>query len=572
LRSNVLRSLAFYSTTSSLCAEKELLASKDGENNTEAENATVKLLEEKFRRRLIAQDYNNRRAAYNRQVSHLRRSYAEEVKKQRETDTATKEAQAKELTRKRLERQRQKNIRSAQNALQQEVIRAQQKVEFEKHLEREQIKRDSKKERFRLARQLAINDLEKEAPLWLTSVEEVEAAFTPEAVQLLWGRPGGILGAPNPSLSSSFWQFETHTWHMDRTYKSRRELLLEQLEEEAYEESNVDHLFWTPERKALWEQLREKARLRAMVQTAGRVELMRRQNLMLEEAAATELGEAPKLVAPPSHTFLTDVEALEREGAAVLLDDPTKFFVFENESVRRGNVKDVEGERQKYVGPTLGAPIALRDRLRDGSYQNRVFPLAVGKVAKPDTRSEREKKQQEREQRMWAAAEASRRQESTAGLDLAAIDQGEDSLVPDVDYNATDLDWDSDDENWKANLDPDADAAILAIPRERRYNEEDIDWVVQKLDEKISHLEQQAEQDLQSLRLETEMEAVGESDLDKAFLSLTDKELFELSDLHERFLSESMSTEEFNDAARAIPGLSVEQIRSIFELSKGAAS
>ena len=178
--------------------------------------------------------------------------------------------------------------------MRQEQIRKQREKEFQEHLKKMQMERDARNERFAIARQLVIDELEKEAPLWLTTPEEVEAAFTSSAEQLLWARPGGVLGAPNPSLDASFWQYETHTWHMDRTYKSQREVLLEQIEELAYEEANVDASFWTPERLAEQEQLEEKARLRAMVHSAGRRELLRKQREILEDRFANEEGEVPR--------------------------------------------------------------------------------------------------------------------------------------------------------------------------------------------------------------------------------------------------------------------------------------
>jgi hypothetical protein len=256
----VVAPLRVYSTTHVLW--EDAAASKKADSETELKN------------KMAARDFNSRRADYNRQVSVLRREYADEVAQQRAADKAEQEARERELTRRRLERQRLKNIRSAENAMNQKALREQRAREFDGHLQLMQIQRDAKNERFAMARQLVIDELEEEAPLWVTTHEEVEAAFTPEAEQLLWTRPGGVFGAPNPSMDTSFWQYETHTWHMDRTYKSQREVLLEELEEMAYEEANIDSSFWTPERVEERVRLEEKARLRAMVHSAGRTELL----------------------------------------------------------------------------------------------------------------------------------------------------------------------------------------------------------------------------------------------------------------------------------------------------------
>ena len=284
-----------------------------------------------------AQDFNIRRAAYNRQVSRLRKAYADEIAAERAAGLAEREALQKEATRKALERQRLKNIRSAQNAIKQEEYRQRRKQEFNEHLEREQAKREEKHRLYTAARQLVIDELEKEAPVWLTTPEEVEAAFTSEAEQMLWARPGGVLGAPNPSLDSHFWQNETHTWHMRKTYKTKREVLLEEVREMAYDDANIDKSFWTPERIEKHENMEQRARLRAEVQLAGRRELLRRQAQMLEDDFAAGKGELPKPAPAPNLKMLANERALEREGSRILMEDPTKFFILEHS--HRSSVK-----------------------------------------------------------------------------------------------------------------------------------------------------------------------------------------------------------------------------------------
>lgn len=523
----------------------------------------------KLRNKLAARDFNNRRAEYKRQVSVLRRDYAEEVARQRAADKAEKEALARELTRQRLERQRHKNIRSAQNAIRQEEIRKEREREFEEHLRQMQIKRDAKNERFMKARQLVIDELEKVAPLWLTTSEEVEAAFTPEAEQLLWARPGGILGEPNPSIDAHFWEYETHTWHMHRTYKSRRQVLLEELEKAAYDEANIDKSFWTEERLGERSRLEDKARLRSMVQVAGRIQLLKRQQELLEEQQRIAKGEIPKPATAPSNRMLRDERAQEREGARLLLENPTRFFVFEGSSKVGG---DDAQEQESYSGPTLGAPIGLRDPLRENSHQNRVFPLVIGKYPRPDVRTEREKKQQEREERMWAAAQAEAHSD-VSEVDLAAQEQTVDDLEPDLDYN--EIQWDSDEEDWNHGLDPEADKDILNTPREKRYSDDDIEWVLAELDGKVQHLEQQFSVDMEGLKQDVKAELRTDSnedgaeldELDKAILSLSAEELMLLSDLDESH--ESMTPGEFAEAIRGI-NLTEDQIKFILQRDRSA--
>jgi hypothetical protein len=513
--------------------------------------------------KLAARDFNSRRAAYNRQVSVLRREYGEEVAKQRAQDKAEQEALERETTRRRLERQRKKNIRSAANAIRQEEIRRQTEREFNEHLEVMQRQRDAKNKTFAKARQLIVDEFEEEAPLWLTTVEEVDAAFTPEAEQLLWSRPGGVLGVPNPSMDCHFWQYETHTWHMDKTYKSQREALLEELEETAYDEANIDKSFWTKERLAEQEKLEEKARLRAMVQSAGVTELLRRQKSMIEDQFSNVEGEIQKAVPAPNMKMLRDNEALEREGARLLMDDPTKFFVFEKSSH-----DDYENDEDpsSYSGPTLGAPTGLRDRLREGSHQNSVFPEMIGKFPKPDMRTEREKKQQEREEKMWAAAQAEA-DSGDADVDIAA--QREEDLTPDINYDELE---DSDDEEWERGLDPVSDTEIMNTPHERRYTEGDIDWVLERLEGKVKHFEQQCIQDVESLKqvIESELRSVEtkSGSIDAAILALSASELLALSDLDDLYVDGKISDEELAVAAKDIPGLTEEQLKEVLERSR----
>lgn len=548
----------FYYSTPSLWEEKASVEAKVAEDQ-----AAIKL-----RNKLAARDFNNRRAAYNRQVTKLRRQYQEEVQRQRAADKAEQEALERELTRRRLERQRIKNIRSAQNALRQEELRKERAKEFEEHLEVMQMQREAKDERFAKARQLVIDELEEEAPLWLTTPEEVEAAFTPEAEQLLWARPGGVLGAPAPSLDSHFWQYETHTWHMNKTYKSMREMLLEELEEMAYVEANVDKSIWTDERLVEQTKLEEKARLRAMVHSAGRTQLLRKQQQMLDDVSKTAEGDVPKPSPVPNLTMLQNDKALEEEGAKVLMEDPTKFFMFESDERSVGN--DEDETHKAYSGPPLGPPIGLRDTLREG--HGRPFPFVVGKTPKPDTRTEREKKLQEREERMLAAAQAESSSDDLA-IELASKQQSLQDLEPDLDYDA--LEFDSDDEEWTKGLDPIADAAIINIPRAQRYKEDDIDWVLEQLGSKRKHFEQQFEQDVVALKrsFETElrrdtMEAHDaqskHDDLETALLSLSSRELIALSDLDDRLAVQgTLSDNEIREAIQEIPGLTEAQVRAI---------
>eukprot|EP00934_Nitzschia_sp_Nitz4_P004960 Nitzschia sp. Nitz4//scaffold48_size128905//19149//20978//NITZ4_003580-RA/size128905-processed-gene-0.72-mRNA-1//1//CDS//3329552922//4950//frame0 len=445
--------------------------------------------------RKIALEYGRRKAAYNRHVKQLRREYMEEYQRHQQEDAAQQEAERAEITRRRLERQRVKNERSVQNAIRQLELRRQNQLAFEDHLIQEQEKRDAKKELYLKAQQLLIDELEQEAPMWLTTAEEVEAAFTPEAEQLLWARPHGVLGVPNPSLDSQYWQYETHTWQMNKTYKTQQDILLEEMEEEVYNSTNVDPEFWTPERIQAQEELEEKAKLRANVRTEGRLSLLKRQQKYLDEENETQEGEPPKPEPVPSLGVLANIKAQEAEGAEALFKDPTKFFVFD--AAAASSTEAAEGD-EGYSGPALGAPVGIRDPLRSGSFEGRVFPRAVGKMPKPDQRTEKEKKRQEREERLWAAAQAQARSDKDQ-IDLAADEDADLGVALDYDDNEG---WDSDDEEWMKGLDPDLDSKLVNMPHEYRYREEDVDWVIERLEQKAKSMENHVRNTVNSMEQE----------------------------------------------------------------------
>ena len=276
-------------------------AKRMNEDFQESEVApTVATVFTKADKKAAARDYNSRRAGYRDQVSVIRKQYFDEIAKEREKEEALVNAEKEETMRRRLERQRLKNIRSARNALLEEEKRLNRETEFKEYLEVKQTERDERRRRYHKARAMVLAELEAEADLWLTTPEEVEAAFTHEAEQKLWARPNGVLGSPSPSVDSHFWQYESHTMHMDKTYKTPRELLLEELMEQIYEESTVDETFWTTERLRDQEHLEEKAKLRAMVRAHGRRALLDKQKEMLEKYFGTAEGEVPKRMPAPS--------------------------------------------------------------------------------------------------------------------------------------------------------------------------------------------------------------------------------------------------------------------------------
>lgn len=348
---------------------------------------------------------------------------------------------------------------------------------------------------------------------------------------------------------------------MDKTYKTKRQVLLEELETMAYEQANVDNTYWSGERLEKQIELEEKARLRALVRSAGRQILLKRQKEMIDESVQSMDQDIPKPKPVPSLKLWTNDAALEKEGARALMNDPTKFFVFENDL----NARDSSSEHgSQYQGPALGEPVALLDPLRQ--HQGSVFPVAVGKIPKPDKRSEREKKQQEREDKMLAAAAE---QQGALDVDLAAEQQTIEDLGPDLDYDNNE--WNSDDEEWTRGLNIETDAEIMNTPSDRRYTEEEIEWVLKTLDGKLKYHEQQFNVEFENLKqqMKSELrqksdspEPVEEDNIEAVLLTLSEKEMMALSDLDDIY-SSGMSDYELASALSEIPSLSKEQAMMI---------
>jgi len=473
------------------------------------------------------QIYNNRRAAYMRAVGNLRKQYAKEVLEQRKFDEKIAAEKKAAQTRKRLERQRLKDIRSVKNALLQEEERTKRHEEFQRELEIAHINRNARKGRYDKARRLILNELQEESAYWLSTPKEVDAAFGRDAVQQLWTNLGGYIGAPMPSDDSDYWKFQSHTWDMSKNFISPREILLEEIEEEGYYEVNVDSKYWTKERLLAKKELREKAKLRALVREEGRKVLLMKQRRMMQdvvheaERATKEEGmmPTPPKISVPSLHVLGNTKAMEKEGAKILEEDPTKFFRFEGRARidDDGNNVGLSDEDKRH----LGKPIRLADPLRDSSPTGTPYPLLIGRIPKPDTRTEREKKRDEREEKMWAAAEEA----SAVAVEFAAEDDIHTGFDP-VDYDELGNRGDDVDVEWEEGLDAEKDAETLAIPREERYSKEDIEWVLDQLKKKISVLKDIEKADRANAMQKTltkqdipkvkDIDAVDESDIEEA--------------------------------------------------------
>ncbi len=470
----------------------------------------------KQQQKLLAQQYNNRRAKYKRAVTKLRHRYALEIQKQTKLDEESKQKQQAIITRKKLERQRLKNIQSAKNAMKQEQFRIAQARKFEEHLKQQAVKRTEREARFHKARALVVAEMEEQAKHWMTTPEEVDAVLCNRQnhfiEQQLWTRPGSFVGEPAPSNDSSFWKYESHTWKIRSTYPLKRDKLLEEIQEIAYDQSNVDYkVYWDDEKIQHQVQLEEKAKLRALVLAAGKKSLLLKQKQLMQDAHAQQkrLNDEegilpPKLDLPvPSTDILANHEAMEREGVKILKEDPTQFFVFANQQDGNSSARDTDedannGDKNTSAKSTttdLGKPIRLVDPVRDGSFTNTPFPEIIGRLPKADLRTEREKKKQEREERMLAAAAAaaSGDKDKKQGDDLELEDDisfGGGIHEENADYLKLANTPDEEDLEWEKGLDSIEDRELLDTPYSERYSEEDIEWTIAQLEKKIENLKE----------------------------------------------------------------------------------
>jgi hypothetical protein len=461
-------------------------------SNTSAQSQNQNsYLSKKARQQKTAQSYNSRRAEYKRAVSELRKQYASTIERQTKLDEESKQKQLALVTRKRLERQRLKNIKSVQHAMLQEQRRVQRKQEFEQHLKHQKEKDQQKQARFHEARKLLVNELEQQATHWMTSKDEVDAVLSttrnPFIDQHLWTRPGSFVGEPAPSTDASFWRYEAHTWKIQSNYPTAKEKLLEDLKQRVYEHTNVDYKkYWTHDEIQHQRELEQKAKLRALVLNEGKKVLLNKQRQLLKDLHhqqqinnTQQLVIPPKLQLPvPSTDILANTEAMEQAGVNALRENPGKFFVFSD--AHRND--DNENETNE-----LGTPIRLVDPIRDSVPTGTPYPELIARLPKPDTRTEREKKKQEREEKMLAAASGDEDKALEADIE-DEISFGSNDV--DVDYDESANFGDEFDREWEEGLDAVHDKHIIDTPFAERYTEEDIDWIISQLQKKVQNLQE----------------------------------------------------------------------------------
>lgn len=457
----------------------------------------------------------------------------------------------------------------AENAKREIDKREERRMEWEKELEITQREREETKERYRKAKQRIVNELEEECHLWLTSAEEVEKALgNPAASQVLWARAGGMFGAPSGSGTAfgddgDFWRYECHTWDPSPTYKSPKEVMLEEMEHISYLQANNSPEYWTEERLAKEEKKEQRARLRAIVREEGRRALLDKQRQMMRDIYGgdnsnnKEKGEkkggrlSPTAMPAPKLDYLADYEAQEREGVEILKRDPRKFFIFESDLPSGSNMgglhnalnagrteegqedatMDGEGISAITSSASLGRPVGLRNPFFNN--QPTAFPLRMGRDLPEDTRTEKEKKRDERQERMRAAAEeAALAAKSGMSYEVAmAAEEDLEDGSEDVDYDLAEEEaekelWESQMAEWS-----DVDKKVFDMtPPSRRVTGDEVDWMLEQLQNKANRMQERLEFEEKIRRKELEASSSGER-VTKPIETLDDVDRYVMQDM-----------------------------------------
>jgi hypothetical protein len=159
---------------------------------------------------------------------------------------------------------------------------------------------------------------------------------------------------------------------------------------------------------------------------------------------------------------------------------------------------------------------------------------------------------------------------------------------------------------WAQGLDPVRDADIINTPRDRRYDEEDVEWVLQKLNQRIDYLEDQVKQEaaqakqeqmaraetsgaiagatpsattaMENAQFEAKLKGAGVDvpDMEQLLMSFSPQQIQALEQLSDDDdgddTAEPKSTEEIAAAFRTVPGLSEEQIQDLVALELSLSS
>ena len=593
--------------------------SSDPHPNSDEDDGPFGALTPDLNPSILANVYNQQRAHYKRAVSSLRKQYFAELEAQRERERVLRAEEEAKLKRESLERRRLKAVRSAENALWQVHKQERRWAEWGRELVAAQLERDTRTELFRKARQRIVDELEAECQLWLTSSYEVEKALSsPTAAQILWARPCGMIGAKSGETTGfgdqgDFWRYECHTWDARPTYKTPKEVMLEELELVTFLQANNNPNYWTKDRVEREERREQRARLRAIIREEGRRSLLNKQRETMRDIYSNielngkidEEGKSGRLLPSdmpaPKLDYLADHEAQECEGVKILKKDPRKIFIFENDLPNSNNSAGMHGGSlgksacdgqsvevaTALIGVSLGRPVGLRNPFFND--KPTAFPVRMGRDLPEDTRTEKEKKRDERQERMRAAAEeAALAAKKGIAYEVAmAAEEDLDDGSEDVDYNKAEEEAET--ELWAGQMDEwnDMDRKVFKMmPPNQRVTPEEVDWIIEQLKKRTKALQEHLdfedkirkkdlEKSLSSGTLVRPVESVDEVDkyvlevlgydmkkVEALVKDLTPEQLASLEDID--FTGRvGITEEEIMAELRAVPGLTEDKLQAL---------
>ena len=228
-----------------------------------------------------------------------------------------------------------------------------------------QEKLSERQERYLKARRLLLKELEEEAPLWITTAEEIEEKLSDDQ---FWHHPSLVGARPDDAI---FWQYEgLHAPEGKRKiYQTPRELFLEYLlNEYIYTEGNKDENVWTDEAEAEYESKLERARLRALVKSKGRramysalnddfseIRSKRQLYKLIAEGKDEEVGVEMLLKNPSDFIDEKEVHKLHKSSGEIITEKERRVKVESALPILVGRHKD----------PYSAEELTLRDKLKN---------------------------------------------------------------------------------------------------------------------------------------------------------------------------------------------------------------
>mmetsp|Transcript_18222 Transcript_18222/g.25918 ORF Transcript_18222/g.25918 Transcript_18222/m.25918 type:complete len:552 (+) Transcript_18222:63-1718(+) len=426
---------------------------------------------------------NKIRAEYSRAMKETRKRYAEEVAAIKAKEEAERQRANEELAKQKAERQKLKVLKSIESAKKQLHLKQQRQIEWEEELRLAQQNRDERKERFHKARLLILQELEEEAEHWVaTTPQEVEQVFDHNAhitSQQLWARPHSRIGvAPE---DATFWRYMSDTWDMSKTYRTPKDVIFQHLQEQMDYQANLDETtYWTPQKQQDQFQKEERARLRALVQRQSILQLVQQQlhrEALLDDS--TFASNNHKLIVAQVQYQQSSYD-LHSNTQNIPPDHPLRDVLAKNQNYPT-NFQDME--RQVALSKDNFHKFFLLEDAQIQVKPHESWPVLLGKEEKPDMRIEKERKRDKKEdQTLWS------QMGGYEGADQEEDDDADDEQNAYLTSQSEENDEEQEQDLQLLGIDP-VIQEFYQGPEELKLNEQDIDWMIEKLEKQVALLE-----------------------------------------------------------------------------------